>query len=310
MKHFVLLAVIMAVFCCGAYAQETTPETKAPEASLKAAADNFCSAGLKGDFLAVFDFMIHPAMRQLAAEASGFENVQDFLDSMKILMDQQFAENPLQTCAIDSADAIECPSYAIVHFETFGLTVQKCGKIALTLKTTQDEEAQTQDFTTALIDGAWYAVIEDPDTGIDYSDTEENDMGLRDFAKEFCAAMESQDPAAMESFRMPGIEPAAPSPHQDIINWSVYMGRLAQSWKMNPEPVSCNVMSTENMGSCTPETTAAYQAAGLEAITCGILDLGVFMDKDNWYNGLSAVFVDGAWHIDPNDLIELSRIAE
>lgn len=307
MKHCVFVIVMMAIFCCGAYAQT---ETIVPDASLKAAGDGFCAAGLKGDVKGIFEFMFHPQMRQKVAEASGFQSEQEFLDNVKIMLEQELSENPLETCTIGETNVIECPSYAIAHFDMFGLKTQKCGKFAMNSKTANDEEPRTDNITAALVDGKWYAVMEDPATGIDYSDMDENDMGLRDFAKEFCAAMESQDSAAMEKLRMAGINPVDPSDHPDIMNWNGYMSRLTESWRMNPEPVSCSVMSTQNYGYCAGGTKEVYGAAGIEVETCGIIDLSVFMAKDNWYNGLSAVFIDGAWHIDTNDLIELSRIQE
>ena len=78
MKHLMLVFVIMAAFCRGVYAQEPPPETLIHDASLQAAGDGFCAAGLNGDVKAIFDFMFHPAMRQQIAEASGFESQQEF----------------------------------------------------------------------------------------------------------------------------------------------------------------------------------------------------------------------------------------
>ena len=310
MRHIFIAAMLAAVFCSGALAKE--PETRAMDMTLKAAAENLCTAGLNGNAAAVFDFLFHPAMLQQLAEFTGFATVQEFRDDMLSMLEEEIRQDPMESCRVEEAYNIECPSYAIGHFQTLELELQKCGSFSITAKLASEEEEDTETFTAGLVDGKWYVVIESMATGIDYNDpdTGENDMGLRDFAGDFCDALETGDPAAVRALGVAGISPVASSEHPDIMAWDDYLDRLKESWALNPEPVTCTVMSTRNYGQCPPDTAQVYDDAGMEVVTCGIIDLDVFMDKGSWYHGLSAVFIGGYWYIDPNDLIELSRLSE
>ena len=317
MKHVLWMLVLAAVLCISACTKESGPGTgekksattaETPEAALKTAADDFCAATLKGDAETAFNFMYPPAMREKAAELAGFESVEKFLDNFKKMLAQEIKEAPMESCTIGEVRIKECPSFVKGHFGEFKLEVQQCGEFAVAMKRASEDEEETMTMPAGMVDGKWYAVLEDMDTGIDYSEDGENDMGLRDFAHDFCGAIEARDNAAIKGMLAGGIQQIASTEHPDITSWDAYMSRLQEAWDTSQESVSCSVMSTENYGECSPETTEAYAAAEMEAVTCGIIDIAVFIDDSPWSNSLSAVFIDGAWNIDPGELIEFSQI--